>query len=246
MFMYVWNEISCLLCEQVQSRLGAAGSWLDTFRYLRWQACGWWALIDTWAELWSTRRTFTSTSRLCLLVYSHLQSVKQYMWGLIHACALVELRETRAGFYAQRRAKRGRLRCSRKPWREQKPVWSTSPHVKKKKIHIYRLNIDRGRLVINRRGRKQLGHSVRLKMLRVRAWGALGLLCRGGHLAAWSRGQVHSAAARLDLSGIYPPIATPFTAKEDVDHQKLEENLQKFATVPFKGQTQRSKPIFKS
>ncbi|CAL1602389.1 unnamed protein product [Knipowitschia caucasica] len=38
-----------------------------------------------------------------------------------------------------------------------------------------------------------------------------------------------------DLSGIYPPIATPFTASEDVDYGKLEENLQKYAKVPFRG-----------
>ncbi|XP_076002945.1 4-hydroxy-2-oxoglutarate aldolase, mitochondrial isoform X2 [Genypterus blacodes] len=69
-------------------------------------------------------------------------------------------------------------------------------------------------------------------MLRVRAWRALGSLCGGGR-----RGRAHAAAAaaRLDLSGIYPPIATPFTAKEDVDYRALEGNLLKYAKVPFKG-----------
>ncbi|KAG7219954.1 hypothetical protein INR49_018501 [Caranx melampygus] len=61
----------------------------------------------------------------------------------------------------------------------------------------------------------------------------------GGRLAAWTRSQSHkaaaAAAARLDLSGIYPPIATPFTATEDVDYRRLEENLQKYAKIPFKG-----------
>lgn len=72
-------------------------------------------------------------------------------------------------------------------------------------------------------------------MLSVRAWRALAPLYQGGHLAVWRRAQSQAAASRLDLSGIYPPIATPFTAKEEVDYQKLEENLQKYAQIPFKG-----------
>nr|XP_020442478.1 4-hydroxy-2-oxoglutarate aldolase, mitochondrial [Monopterus albus] len=72
-------------------------------------------------------------------------------------------------------------------------------------------------------------------MLCVRLWRALTPLCRTGHCTVWTRTQSHKAAARLDLAGIYPPIATPFTAKEDVDFQKLEENLQKYAKIPFKG-----------
>ncbi|XP_042338050.1 4-hydroxy-2-oxoglutarate aldolase, mitochondrial-like, partial [Plectropomus leopardus] len=72
-------------------------------------------------------------------------------------------------------------------------------------------------------------------MLLARVWRGLSPLCRGGQLAVWRRPQSHAAAARLDLSGIYPPIATPFTAKEDVDYQKLEENLQKYNKIPFRG-----------
>uniref|UniRef100_A0A3Q2SRD1 4-hydroxy-2-oxoglutarate aldolase, mitochondrial n=1 Tax=Fundulus heteroclitus TaxID=8078 RepID=A0A3Q2SRD1_FUNHE len=60
-------------------------------------------------------------------------------------------------------------------------------------------------------------------------------LCRAQRLAARRRSVSHTAAARPDLSGIYPPIATPFTAKQDVDYQKLEENLRKYAAIPFKG-----------
>ncbi|XP_019718010.1 4-hydroxy-2-oxoglutarate aldolase, mitochondrial [Hippocampus comes] len=44
-----------------------------------------------------------------------------------------------------------------------------------------------------------------------------------------------SAGVRLDLSGVYPPIATPFTEREDVDYDKLEHNLRKYAEIPFKG-----------
>lgn len=69
----------------------------------------------------------------------------------------------------------------------------------------------------------------------VRAWRSLNYLCRVAQHRAWKRSQSHTAAARLDLSGIYPPIATPFNAKEDVDYQKLGENLQKYAKIPFKG-----------
>eukprot|EP00064_Thunnus_orientalis_P021695 superscaffoldBa00006761_g21862 len=71
-------------------------------------------------------------------------------------------------------------------------------------------------------------------MLCVRAWRSVSPLCRGGHSTLWKRTQSCTAAGRLDLSGIYPPIATPFTAKEDVDYQKLKENLQKYAKIPFK------------
>lgn len=70
----------------------------------------------------------------------------------------------------------------------------------------------------------------------VRAWrGLSSLRAAAGHPRAWTRHQSRTAAARLDLSGIYPPIATPFTAKEEVDYKKLEENLQKYAKIPFKG-----------
>uniref|UniRef100_A0A1A8FL46 4-hydroxy-2-oxoglutarate aldolase, mitochondrial n=1 Tax=Nothobranchius korthausae TaxID=1143690 RepID=A0A1A8FL46_9TELE len=58
--------------------------------------------------------------------------------------------------------------------------------------------------------------------------------CRGAfRIRTWIRN--HTAAARLDLSGIYPPISTPFTTKEDVDYKRLEENLQKYSKIPFKG-----------
>ncbi|XP_014890072.1 4-hydroxy-2-oxoglutarate aldolase, mitochondrial isoform X2 [Poecilia latipinna] len=67
-------------------------------------------------------------------------------------------------------------------------------------------------------------------MLCVRVWTRCGVRYR-----PWRRNVSHKAAARLDLSGIYPPIATPFTAKEDVDYRKLEENLQKYDKIPFKG-----------
>ncbi|XP_051241021.1 4-hydroxy-2-oxoglutarate aldolase, mitochondrial isoform X2 [Dicentrarchus labrax] len=72
-------------------------------------------------------------------------------------------------------------------------------------------------------------------MLCVRAWRGLSPLRTGAHLSAWKQTQSYTAAANLDLSGIYPPIATPFTAEEEVDYKKLEGNLQKYAKIGFKG-----------
>ncbi|XP_042173066.1 4-hydroxy-2-oxoglutarate aldolase, mitochondrial isoform X3 [Oncorhynchus tshawytscha] len=65
-------------------------------------------------------------------------------------------------------------------------------------------------------------------------------VCRRGASVLWkptrtqSRTQSAAAGQRVDIGGIYPPIATPFTQKEDVDYQKLDENLQKYAKIPFK------------
>ncbi len=39
----------------------------------------------------------------------------------------------------------------------------------------------------------------------------------------------------LDLSGIYPPIPTPFQENEDVDYEKLKVNLDKWNKIPFAG-----------
>ncbi|XP_010863895.1 4-hydroxy-2-oxoglutarate aldolase, mitochondrial [Esox lucius] len=50
-----------------------------------------------------------------------------------------------------------------------------------------------------------------------------------------TRTQSVAAGPRVDIGGIYPPIATPFTQNEDVDYQKLDENLRKYAKIPFRG-----------
>uniref|UniRef100_A0AC11C3V7 4-hydroxy-2-oxoglutarate aldolase 1 n=1 Tax=Ovis aries TaxID=9940 RepID=A0AC11C3V7_SHEEP len=50
-------------------------------------------------------------------------------------------------------------------------------------------------------------------------------------LGGWSSGE----GRRMDLSGIYPPVTTPFTATAEVDYGKLEENLHKLGTFPFRG-----------
>lgn len=40
---------------------------------------------------------------------------------------------------------------------------------------------------------------------------------------------------KVDIAGIYPPLTTPFTATAEVDYGKLEENLNRMATFPFRG-----------
>uniref|UniRef100_A0A8C1LW06 4-hydroxy-2-oxoglutarate aldolase, mitochondrial n=1 Tax=Cyprinus carpio TaxID=7962 RepID=A0A8C1LW06_CYPCA len=60
------------------------------------------------------------------------------------------------------------------------------------------------------------------------------LLCRRSAASAW-RNNSQSAGERLDISGIYPPIATPFTQSEDVDYQRLDDNLKKYGSLPFRG-----------
>uniref|UniRef100_H0V3E5 4-hydroxy-2-oxoglutarate aldolase, mitochondrial n=1 Tax=Cavia porcellus TaxID=10141 RepID=H0V3E5_CAVPO len=40
---------------------------------------------------------------------------------------------------------------------------------------------------------------------------------------------------KVNITGIYPPVTTPFTANAEVDYGKLEENLHKLGTFPFRG-----------
>lgn len=100
----------------------------------------------------------------------------------------------------------------------------------------------RGELLINRVRvtaavtRELLHQSNRLTMLLGRSCRAASALLSGSRGPAWKQTRNHAAAARVDLRGIYPPIATPFTPEEDVDFQKLEENLQKYAEIPFRGE----------
>lgn len=39
----------------------------------------------------------------------------------------------------------------------------------------------------------------------------------------------------FDLSGIYPPIPTPFSDNEDVNWDALKRNLLKWEEIPFRG-----------
>ncbi|XP_066549498.1 4-hydroxy-2-oxoglutarate aldolase, mitochondrial isoform X2 [Amia ocellicauda] len=62
----------------------------------------------------------------------------------------------------------------------------------------------------------------------------LGRKCRST-MGLWKRSQYHTSGQTMDIGGIYPPIATPFARNEQVDFQKLEENLLKYAKIPFRG-----------
>lgn len=45
-----------------------------------------------------------------------------------------------------------------------------------------------------------------------------------------------SQGKRLDISGIYPPITTPFDAGSGrVSYEKLEQNLKRWCSLPFRG-----------
>ncbi|NXC21980.1 HOGA1 protein, partial [Corythaeola cristata] len=39
----------------------------------------------------------------------------------------------------------------------------------------------------------------------------------------------------LDLRGIFPPLATPFSPAQEVDYAQLEGNLRRYASIPFRG-----------
>lgn len=65
-------------------------------------------------------------------------------------------------------------------------------------------------------------------MLCVRAWRAMAPRGR-------TRARSHWVAAAPDLSGIFPPIATPFTSQEDPDYPALERNVHAYARIPFAG-----------
>lgn len=49
------------------------------------------------------------------------------------------------------------------------------------------------------------------------------------------RGWASGEGKKVDIAGIYPPVTTPFTANAEVDYGKLEENLHKLGTFPFRG-----------
>jgi hypothetical protein len=81
---------------------------------------------------------------------------------------------------------------------------------------------------------RQLGLWFPVEMLGPRIWASVrqGLdraLFR--NMGSWTSGE----GKKVDISGIYPPVTTPFTATKEVDYGKLEENLHKLGTFPFRG-----------
>lgn len=87
---------------------------------------------------------------------------------------------------------------------------------------------------MSRRGRDQLGLGPLAEMLGRGIWSSVRQgLSRGlsRKVGAWASGE----GRRVDIAGIYPPVTTPFTATAEVDYEKLEENLHKLGTLPFRG-----------
>ncbi|BFY97441.1 hypothetical protein BsWGS_00481 [Bradybaena similaris] len=53
-----------------------------------------------------------------------------------------------------------------------------------------------------------------------------------GKYCAFSSSTAHQ---QLDISGIFPPISTPFNEDESIAYDKLEYNMKKWNKIPFKG-----------
>ncbi|XP_038600175.1 4-hydroxy-2-oxoglutarate aldolase, mitochondrial isoform X3 [Tachyglossus aculeatus] len=74
-------------------------------------------------------------------------------------------------------------------------------------------------------------------MLAPKAWSPMRLGVQGlGHWATRGLvGRAAQSAKKMDIAGIYPPITTPFKPTAEVDYGKLEDNLHKLGTIPFRG-----------
>jgi Fe2+ transport system protein B len=44
-----------------------------------------------------------------------------------------------------------------------------------------------------------------------------------------------TTAALVDLSGVFPPIPTPFNEDESIAYDKLARNIQHWEKIPFQG-----------
>lgn len=42
---------------------------------------------------------------------------------------------------------------------------------------------------------------------------------------------------KLNISGLFPPIPTPFLENEDIDYDSLKKNVEKWITYDFAGTT---------
>lgn len=47
--------------------------------------------------------------------------------------------------------------------------------------------------------------------------------------------QTSSVLTNMDISGIYPPITTPFDKDENIDWASLKQNMDKWNDIPFRG-----------
>jgi hypothetical protein len=46
----------------------------------------------------------------------------------------------------------------------------------------------------------------------------------------------NTTTVAVDLSGVFPPIPTPFNKDESIAYDKLASNIQHWEAVPFQGQ----------
>ena len=65
--------------------------------------------------------------------------------------------------------------------------------------------------------------------------------------SAWKRA-MNTSSAVLDLTGIFPPIVTPFqrNEQEEIDFGKLKENFGRWNKIPFKGMINKREMINQS
>ncbi|XP_040418989.1 4-hydroxy-2-oxoglutarate aldolase, mitochondrial [Cygnus olor] len=64
---------------------------------------------------------------------------------------------------------------------------------------------------------------------------ALAALCRAAPGQRRGLSTPPGPEPTLDLGGIFPPLATPFSALREVDYAQLEANLRRYASIPFRG-----------
>ena len=55
-------------------------------------------------------------------------------------------------------------------------------------------------------------------------------------LSIWSNRNMSTNGTKpLDISGIFPPIPTPFDKDENISYEHLENNIKRWSEIPFKG-----------
>ncbi|NXN92354.1 HOGA1 protein, partial [Rhinopomastus cyanomelas] len=71
--------------------------------------------------------------------------------------------------------------------------------------------------------------------LALRLWSALAALHQGGPGQHRRLSTPPGLGHTLDLRGIFPPLATPFSPIQEVDYAQLEGNLRRYTSIPFRG-----------
>ena len=72
--------------------------------------------------------------------------------------------------------------------------------------------------------------SVSLGILTRVAKPEVGFHCKLAHVRTMSSGK-----STLNISGVYPPIATPFDGNENISWEKLEQNINKWNKFDLRG-----------